>query len=136
MRFPLALFFLVCAGLSGAQTAEDGDVVRARLELLRIEGLVSSGAMPEAQIQKAQAAVEDAEDVALLRKNLYQQDLTEEQSGADQQEFRRTGLPEGSSNLPHPQADYSPLPSPRIRGPFTGMFDFQSTRPASASHSR
>ena len=82
MRFPLALFFLVCAGLSGAQTAEDGDVVRARLELLRIEGLVSSGAMPEAQIQKAQAAVEDAEDVALLRKNLYQQDLTEEQSDA------------------------------------------------------
>jgi hypothetical protein len=82
MRFPAGLFLLVCAGLLGAQTAEDADVVRARLELLRVEGLVASGALPEVQSEKARAAVQDAEDRALLRKNIYQQDLTEEQADA------------------------------------------------------
>ncbi len=82
MRFSARVFLLVCAGVVGAQTAEDADVVRARLELLRVEGLAASGALPEAQIEKARAAVQDAEDRALLRKNIYQQDLTEAQADA------------------------------------------------------
>ena len=73
---------LVWAGIVSAQTAEDAEVARARLEVLRIEGLVASGALPQAQLDKAKAAVQDAEDGALLRKNIYQQDLTEDQADA------------------------------------------------------
>jgi hypothetical protein len=82
MRFPTGLLLLVCTGLLGAQTAEDSDVARARMELSRVEGLVSSGALPQVQLDKARAAVQDAEDGALLRKNIYLQDLTEEQADA------------------------------------------------------
>jgi hypothetical protein len=82
MRFLAGLLLVACAGLRAAQTAEDADVARARLELLRIAGLVASGALPEAQLEKARAAVEDAEDSALLRKDIYRQDLTEPQAEA------------------------------------------------------
>lgn len=80
MRFCAGLLLLVCAGLLSAQTSEDGDVARARLELLRVEGLVESGALPPVEMEKARAAVQDAEDAALLRKNINQQDLTEDQA--------------------------------------------------------
>ena len=82
MRCPAGFVVLLCAGFMGAQTSEDAELARARLELLRIEGLVTNGALPPSQLEKARAAVQDAEDGALLRKNIYQQDLTEEQADA------------------------------------------------------
>jgi hypothetical protein len=82
MRFLPTLLLLLFAGVLAAQPNEDADVARARLELLRVQGLVDSGALPRAQLDKAQAAVQDAEDTALLRKNVYQQDLTEDQADA------------------------------------------------------
>ena len=80
MRPLSALLLLLCAGMVWPQTAEDPDVMRARLELERVKGLVEMGAMPRAQLAKAQEAVEEAQDQALLRSNLAPQDLTEEKA--------------------------------------------------------
>lgn len=77
MRSFSALLLLLCAGIVWPQTAEDPDVMRARLELERVKGLVEMGAMPRAQLARAQDAVAEAQDQALLRSNLAPQDLTE-----------------------------------------------------------
>jgi hypothetical protein len=80
MRWISGLMFLFFLSLGWAQTAEDPEVARARLELDRIQGLVDSGALPPVQLEKAKSALQDAEDGALLRKNIQQQDLTEDQA--------------------------------------------------------
>jgi hypothetical protein len=82
MRFFTGLLLLAVAGILAAQTPEDADVTRARMELLRVQGLVEAGALPQAQLDKARAAVQDAEDGALLRRSLYQQDMTQDQADA------------------------------------------------------
>ena len=74
---------LFCAGALAAQDpAQDSELMHARMELVRIEGLVQSGALPPVELEKARATLQDAEDGALLRKNMYSQDLTEEQANA------------------------------------------------------
>lgn len=75
-----ALLVVVCAGLACAQTPDDSGVARARTEVERLRGLVAAGAAPRLQMEKAEAAVEDAEDAAILRKTLYGSELTEAQS--------------------------------------------------------
>lgn len=54
--------------------------MRARLELERVKGLVQVGAMPRAQLVKAEEAIAEAQDQALLRGNLAPQELTEEKT--------------------------------------------------------
>src|SRR5438445_11202365 len=80
MRVFSGLLFLVCAASVWAQTAEDPEVARLRLEVERIRSLVQMGVAPRAQLQKAEDAVADAEDRALLHRDIFQQDLTEEQA--------------------------------------------------------
>jgi hypothetical protein len=84
MRLLSTLAVLVCAGGVWAQTPapapEDPNVAHARLEVERLKGLVEIGAVPRAQLAKAEAAVEEARDQALLRGNIAQQDLTEEKA--------------------------------------------------------
>jgi len=82
MRFACCFAVSLCAAALAAQTPEDGEIARARLELIRIQGLVQSGALPPAQLDKARAALQDAEDTVLLRKDMFSQDLTEEQADA------------------------------------------------------
>jgi hypothetical protein len=83
MRWFWAFAVLLCVGLPvAAQASGDEEVTRARQELSRIEGLVQSGVLPPAQLEKARDAVQDAEDGALLRKSIFQTDLTEEQADA------------------------------------------------------
>jgi len=77
MRVFSGLLFLVCAAILWAQTAEDPEVARLRLEVERIRSLVQMGAAPRAQLQKAEDAVADAQDRALLHHDIFQQDLTE-----------------------------------------------------------
>ena len=94
MRLFAGLMALVCAGAVWAQTPEDPDVVRARLEVERLKGLVQMGVAPRAQLTKAEEAVAEAQDRALLRSNVPQQDLTEEKAdelvaAADRQFERR-----------------------------------------------
>jgi hypothetical protein len=84
MRLLSTLAVLVCAGGVWAQTPapapEDPNVAHARLEVERLKGLVEIGAVPRAQLAKAEAGVEEARDQALLRGNIAQQDLTEEKA--------------------------------------------------------
>lgn len=76
----LGLTLLVCACLLAAQTPEDPEVARARLDLNRVRALVETGALPRAQLQKAQDAVDDAIDAVAIRTSIYSQDLTEDQA--------------------------------------------------------
>jgi hypothetical protein len=69
---------ILCAAALFAQSPEDPEVARARLELNRIRALVDTGALPRAQLQKAEDAVADASDAALLRGSSFAQDLTED----------------------------------------------------------
>ncbi len=73
------LLLLVCATVLSAQTSTDPEVARAQIELNRVRVMVETGAMPRAQVQKAEQAVADAEDAATIRKSIYNQDLTEDQ---------------------------------------------------------
>ena len=79
MRFCSALLFLV-AGAALAQNGVDPDVARVQAEVARVRALVDLGAAPRIQLEKAEAAMADAQDAALLRKTLYGKDLTEDDS--------------------------------------------------------
>ncbi len=80
MRFHTALILLAASCALFAQTETDPEIVRARSEIERVRGLVEAGAAPRVQLQKAEDALADAQDAALLRKTLYGKDLTEAQS--------------------------------------------------------
>jgi hypothetical protein len=80
MRLFSGLLLLVCVCGLWAQTAEDPEVARARLEVDRVRGLVERGVLPRAQLGKAEEAVGEAQDRSLLRSNLSQQELTEQKA--------------------------------------------------------
>jgi hypothetical protein len=67
---------------ASADTLEDSLVRRARTDLSRIEGLVASGVLPRASLQKAQDTLADAQDDAAIRASLSQKDMTVEQADA------------------------------------------------------
>jgi hypothetical protein len=71
---------VLCAIVLAAQTAEDPEIARARMELNRVRALVESGALPRAQFQKAEEALADAGDAVTIRKSIFSQDLTEAQA--------------------------------------------------------
>jgi hypothetical protein len=62
------------------RAAEDPEVLQARVELDRVQGLVESGALPRVQLEKSRERLADAEDGALLRQSTAQADLTEAQA--------------------------------------------------------
>jgi hypothetical protein len=64
------------AGALEAKALEDGTVRRARLEVSRVEGLVATGVLPRASLQKAQDALADAEEDAAIRSSLTRNDFT------------------------------------------------------------
>jgi hypothetical protein len=70
----------VCAGAVAAQTADVPELARAQAEIRNLRVLVEAGAAPRAQLEKAEEAVADAQDAAILRRTLYGQDLTAEQT--------------------------------------------------------
>ena len=80
MRFFSGLVLFVCLSCVYAQSGEEPEVLRAKAGIDKLRALVEAGAIPRAQLDKAEAAVEDAKDAAYLRKTLYGQDLTAEQS--------------------------------------------------------
>jgi hypothetical protein len=80
MRFYTALAFLLAANLACAQNDVDPEVARVQAEVARVRVLVEAGAAPRLQLQKAEAAMADAQDAAILRKTIYGKDLTEAQS--------------------------------------------------------
>lgn len=80
MRFCFGLALLLCVASVFAQTDDDPEVARAKAGIDRLRTLVEAGALPRVQLEKAEAALADARDAAFLRKTLYGQDLTPEQS--------------------------------------------------------
>jgi hypothetical protein len=60
--------------------AEDPDVLRARLNIQRLRAMVEAGALPRVQLEQAEDALGDAQDMAVLRRFMYGQDITEEQA--------------------------------------------------------
>jgi hypothetical protein len=80
MRLVPALILLAGAGFLCAQTADDPEVSAARAEMAKVRAQVEAGAAPRAQLAKAEEALADAADAALLRKTAYGQDLTVEQA--------------------------------------------------------
>lgn len=80
MRFLAGLAVLVCAACALAQTDDEPEVARAKIGVEKLRGLVEAGALPRAQLEKAEAAIADARDAAFLRKTMYGQDLTPDQS--------------------------------------------------------
>jgi hypothetical protein len=86
MRFLLsltaaALFLCGSAQSAGLHDAEDPEVARARLDIEKMRALVEAGALPRAQLERAEDALGDAQDMAVLRRTMYSQDLTEDQAG-------------------------------------------------------
>ena len=79
MRFS-ALLPVVCSAMLLAQTPEDPEIARARIEMERVRAMVATGAMPRAQLQKAEDAVADATDTVAIRHSIYSQDLSEDQA--------------------------------------------------------
>jgi hypothetical protein len=78
MRFlPLVIIGTV---LLCAVRAEDPDVLRARLNIQRLRALVEAGALPRVQLEQAEDALGDAQDMAVLRQTMYGQEITEEQA--------------------------------------------------------
>jgi hypothetical protein len=81
MRFRLALALVVSTAAWCAQSgSDDPEVVRARAGIEKLKSLVDAGAIPRAQLTRAEQALADAEDAAYLRKTLYGSDLTEDQA--------------------------------------------------------
>jgi hypothetical protein len=81
MRWCFGLVVLVCAGAVGAQTNDVPEVARAQAEVQKLRAQVEAGVAPRAQLEKAEEAMADAQDAAILRRTLYGQDLTAEQTG-------------------------------------------------------
>jgi hypothetical protein len=79
MRFPSGLILLACAISVTAQTGDPPEVMRAKAGIERLRSLVEAGVVPPVQLARAEAAVADAEDEALLRRTVYGNDLTDEQ---------------------------------------------------------
>ncbi len=63
-----------------AVQVEDPDVLRARLNIQRLRAMVNAGALPRVQLEQAEDALGDAQDMAILRRAMYGQDLTAEQA--------------------------------------------------------
>jgi hypothetical protein len=80
MRFVPALILLAGTGFLSAQTADDPEVSAARAEMAKVRALVEAGAAPRAQLAKAEEALADVADAAVLRKTAYGQDLTVEEA--------------------------------------------------------
>ncbi len=55
-------------------------MARAQAEVRNVRALVEAGAAPRTQLEKAEEAMADAQDEAILRRTIYGQDLTAEQT--------------------------------------------------------
>ena len=80
MRLYPGLMLVVCAVCAFAQANEDPEVARAKAGIDKLRSLVEAGVIPRAQLEKAEDQLADARDAAFLRKTMYGQDLTAEQS--------------------------------------------------------
>ena len=79
MRLLTGIVF-VCAACLWAQSEDSPEIARTKSGIEKLRTLVEAGAAPRAQLERAQAALADAEDAAFLRKTVYGTDLSEDQT--------------------------------------------------------
>jgi hypothetical protein len=79
MRLVPALMAMMCA-CALAQSEDSPEMARARAGIDKLRALVEAGAAPRVQLERAEAALADAEDAAYLRKTVYGTDLNESQT--------------------------------------------------------
>lgn len=79
MRFFPGLILVACATCMFAQPEDPPEVLRAKAGIERLRSLVDAGVVPQVQLVRAEAAIADAEDAALLRRTVYGSDLTDDQ---------------------------------------------------------
>lgn len=77
MQLSRAFLPLLAAVSLAAQTAEDPQVAQARAQLERTRTLVSAGNLLPSDLQKAEEALADAQDGAILRSSISRVDMTE-----------------------------------------------------------
>src|ERR1035437_776409 len=100
MRFLPGVIFIACATCMFAQE-EPPEVLRAKAGIERLRSLVEAGVSPWAQLVRAEAAIADAEDEALLRRTVYGNELTDDQAdemlsaAARRLDWRKQALVEG-----------------------------------------
>ncbi len=94
MRFLPGVLLAACASFACAQTPpppapapaldspalDSPEVLRAKAGIDYLRSLVARGVAPRAQLERAEAALADAEDDALLRRTIYGSGLTEGQA--------------------------------------------------------
>jgi hypothetical protein len=80
MRLRTAPAGVLCAVFLCAQTPQDSDVARAKVELARTRAMVEAGVAARAQIERAEMAVTEAEE-NFLRRTLYGHDVSEQEAG-------------------------------------------------------
>ena len=80
MRFLSGLILVACATCVSAQTVDSPEVMRAKAGIEHLRSLVEAGVVPPVQLARAEAAVADAEDEALLRRTVYGNELTDDQA--------------------------------------------------------
>ena len=79
MRLFFGLTLFLCLFCAAAQDYDPPEVASAKSAIERIRSLADAGVVPRAQLEKAEAALADAEDAAFLRKTLYGVELTDDQ---------------------------------------------------------
>jgi hypothetical protein len=67
----LGPLFLIGTAALLAQSADDPQVVAAKAELTNVQSLVAVGVAPRTRLAKAEEALADAEDAAVLRRTAY-----------------------------------------------------------------
>ncbi|MEO8595404.1 MAG: hypothetical protein ABI759_18935 [Candidatus Solibacter sp.] len=80
MRFSLGPVLVMLSVCAFAQTEDSPEVLRAKAGIERLRTLVEAGVAPRIQLERAEAAIADAEDEALLRRTVYGSELTEAQT--------------------------------------------------------
>ena len=81
MRFLPGLIFVACATCVFAQPEDSPEVSRAKAGIERLRSLVDAGVLPRVQLVQAESAIADAQDAALLRRTVYGNELSEDQTG-------------------------------------------------------
>ena len=80
MRFLPGLILVACVTCVFAQPEDPPEVMRAKAGIERLRSLVDAGVVPRAQLVRAEAAIADSEDAALLRRTVYGNELTPDQA--------------------------------------------------------
>ncbi|HWQ53637.1 MAG TPA: hypothetical protein VN442_08130 [Bryobacteraceae bacterium] len=82
MRLCFGLLVCIVAAPTCALAGEDAGMARAKAQIEKLDALVKAGAVPRAQLERAERELADAADADFLRRTLYGPDLTEEQTDA------------------------------------------------------